>query len=42
MIAAVGLSWIGGVRGSNRNVARKHKLILGVTGAVLGAFLQGC
>lgn len=42
MRAAVGLSWIGGLRGSNRNVALKQKLIFGVTGAVLGALLQGC
>src|SRR5271169_5540847 len=38
----VGLPWIGGWRGGDRNVALKHKLMLGVIGAMLGALLQGC
>jgi mono/diheme cytochrome c family protein len=39
---SVGLPWIGGWGGGDRSVALKHKLILGVIGAMLGALLQGC
>ena len=42
MSESVGLPWVGGWRGSNRNVALKHKLMLGVISAMLGALLQGC
>ncbi len=42
MRESVGLSWIGGWRGGDRNVALKHKLMLGVMSAILGALLQGC
>jgi mono/diheme cytochrome c family protein len=38
----VGLPWIGGWRGGDRSVALKHKLMLGVIGAMLGALLPGC
>ena len=39
---SVGLPWIGGWSGNGRRVALKHKLMLGVIGATLGAFFQGC
>ena len=39
---SMGLPWIGGLRGSNRSVAIKHKLILGAISAIVGALLQGC
>jgi mono/diheme cytochrome c family protein len=39
---SAGLPWIGGWRGGDRGVALKHKLMLGVISAMLGAFLQGC
>ena len=38
----MGLPWIGGWRGGDRGVALKHKLMLGVISAMLGALLQGC
>ena len=38
----VGLRWIVGWGGNDRRVALKHKLILGVISAMLGALLQGC
>jgi mono/diheme cytochrome c family protein len=37
-----GLMGVGGLRGCDRSVALKHKLMLGVVGAMLGALLQGC
>ena len=39
---SAGLPWIGGWRGGDRSVPLKHKLMLGVIGAMLGALLQGC
>ncbi len=39
---SVGLPWIGGWGRNDRRVALKHKLMLGVIGAMLGALLQGC
>src|SRR5271154_5516021 len=42
MRESVGLSWIGGWGGGDRSVALKHKLMLGVISAMLGALLQGC
>jgi mono/diheme cytochrome c family protein len=42
MRASVGLLWVGGWRGGDRSVALKHKLMLGVISAMLGALLQGC
>lgn len=36
------LPWMTGLRGGDRKVALRRKLMLGVTGAILGAFLQGC
>jgi mono/diheme cytochrome c family protein len=39
---SAGLSWIGGWSPSDCNVALKRKLMLCVTGAMLGALLQGC
>jgi hypothetical protein len=42
MRESVGLPWIGGWGGVDRSVALKHKLMLGVITAVLGALLQGC
>ncbi|MGB6690852.1 MAG: cytochrome P460 family protein [Terracidiphilus sp.] len=39
---SAGLPWIGGWGGGDRRVALKHKLVLGVIGAMLGALLQGC
>jgi mono/diheme cytochrome c family protein len=42
MRESVGLPWIGGWRGGDRSVALKHKLMLGVIGAMLGGLLQGC
>ena len=41
MRESVGPPWIGGWRGGDRNVALKHKLILGAIGAMLGALLLG-
>jgi len=38
---SVGLPWIGGWSGGNRS-ALKHKLMLGVISAILGALLSGC
>ena len=42
MRESVGLPWIGGWDGNDRCVALKHKLMLGVISAMLGALLQGC
>ena len=42
MRESVGLQWIGGWRGGDRNVALRHQLMLGVIGALLGALLLGC
>jgi mono/diheme cytochrome c family protein len=42
MRESVGLPWIGRRVGSDRSVALKHKLILGVISAMLGALVQGC
>jgi mono/diheme cytochrome c family protein len=42
MRESVGLPWVGGRIGNDRNVALKHKLILGVISAMLGALMQGC
>jgi mono/diheme cytochrome c family protein len=42
MRESVGLLWIGGGRGCDRSVALRHKLMLGVISAMLGALLQGC
>jgi mono/diheme cytochrome c family protein len=42
MRESVGLPWIRGSAGRDRSVALKHKLMLGVIGAMLGALLQGC
>ncbi len=39
---SVGLPWIGRWGRGNRSVALKHKLMLGLIGATLGALLQGC
>jgi mono/diheme cytochrome c family protein len=39
MRESVGLPWIGGWRGGDR---KKHKLMLGMISAMLGALLQGC
>ena len=39
---SVGLPWIGGLRGGDRSVALKHKLMLGVISAMLAALLPGC
>ena len=39
---AVGLPWTGRWRGGDRSVALKHKLMLGMISAMLGALLQGC
>jgi mono/diheme cytochrome c family protein len=39
---SVGLPWIGGWSGNDCRMALKHKLMLGVIGAMLGALLQGC
>src|SRR6202142_54200 len=39
---SVGLPWIGGGRGGDRSMALKHKLVLGVVSAMLGALLPGC
>src|SRR6202789_205639 len=38
----VGPPWIGGGRGSDCSVVLKHKLMLGVISAMLGALLRGC
>ena len=42
MRESVGLPRIAWWRGGDRSVALKHKLMLGVIGAMLGALLQGC
>ena len=42
MRESVGLPWIGGWSGNDRSVALRHKLMLGMTGAMLGALLAGC
>jgi mono/diheme cytochrome c family protein len=42
MTESVGLPWIGCWSGSDRSVTLKHKLMLGVISAVVGALLQGC
>src|SRR5271154_1423808 len=42
MRESVGLRWIGGWGGGDRGVALKHKLMLGVISAMLGALLTGC
>ena len=42
MRESVGLPWVGRWGASDRSIALKHKLMLGVTGAVLGALLSGC
>jgi mono/diheme cytochrome c family protein len=42
MRESVGLPRTGGRIGNDRRPALKHKLILGVVGATLAAFLQGC
>jgi mono/diheme cytochrome c family protein len=42
MTEPVGLPWIGGRGGGDRSMALKHKLMLGVIGAMLGALFQGC
>ena len=42
MRESVSLPWIGGWCGGDRNVALKHKLMLGVIGAMLGASLLSC
>src|ERR1700683_2792387 len=39
---SVGLPWIGGGGGGGRSMALKHKLVLGVVSAMLGALLPGC
>ncbi len=39
---SVGRPWIGGWGGGDRGVALKHKLMLGVISAMLGALLPGC
>jgi mono/diheme cytochrome c family protein len=38
----VGMPWIAAWRGGDLNMALKHKLILGVSSAVLSALLAGC
>jgi mono/diheme cytochrome c family protein len=42
MRESVDIPWIGRWRGDDRSQALKHKLMLGVTTALLGALLQGC
>src|SRR5271169_2396581 len=42
MSESLGLPWIGGWGGGDRSVALKHKLMLGVISAMLGALLLGC
>jgi mono/diheme cytochrome c family protein len=42
MRESMDLPWIGGWGGFDRSVALKHKLMLGVIGAMLGGLLQGC
>jgi hypothetical protein len=39
---SVDVPWSGEWRGDDRSVALKHKLMLGVISAMLGALLQGC
>ena len=42
MNQSVGMPWIAAWRGGDLNMALKHKLILGVSSAVLSALLAGC
>ena len=42
MRESVGLPWSGGWGGGDRSVALKHKLMIGVIGAMVGALLTGC
>ncbi len=42
MSESVRLPWLGGWGGGNRSAALKHKLMVGVISAMLGALLQGC
>ena len=42
MRESVGLPWLGAWREGDRSAALKHKLMLGVIAATLGALLQGC
>ncbi|MGB6869248.1 MAG: cytochrome P460 family protein [Acidobacteriaceae bacterium] len=42
MRESVGMPWTGNWGGSDRSVVFRHKLMLGVIGAMLGASLQGC
>ena len=42
MRESVDLPWIGGWHGDDRSATLKHKLMLGVISAMLGALLQGC
>ncbi|MGA2046922.1 MAG: cytochrome P460 family protein [Terracidiphilus sp.] len=42
MAESSGLRWIGGWCGGHRIAVLKHKLMLGVISALLGALLQGC
>jgi mono/diheme cytochrome c family protein len=42
MRESMDLPWIGGWGGVDPSVALKHKLMLGVIGAMLGGLLQGC
>ena len=42
MRESVGLWWIRGWGGDDRRVALRHKVMLGVMSAMLGALLQGC
>jgi mono/diheme cytochrome c family protein len=39
---SMGLLWVGGWGGRDRSMMLKHKLILGVISAMLGALVQGC
>jgi mono/diheme cytochrome c family protein len=42
MRQSTGLSWIGWWSGKDRRMAPKHRWMLGVIAAILGALLQGC
>ena len=42
MRESASLPWISGSHRGNRSVVLKHKLMLGVVGAMLGSLLQGC
>jgi mono/diheme cytochrome c family protein len=42
MRESVGVPWIGGRGGNDRRVALRHRLMLVVIGAMLGALLQSC